>query len=98
MKKKIKVTEWDILDYLEDDKKIASFLEVCLEDNDYEFFIKVLGDAAKAHGINEMAKKLGVNRESLYKSFSGKRRPNFETVFKARNELGLKINIVPEKQ
>ena len=97
MKKKIKITEWNILDYLEDDEKIASFLEVCLEDNDYEFFMKALGDAAKAHGINKMAKKIGVNRESLYKSFSGSRKPNFETVFKAINELGLKINIVSQK-
>ena len=97
MKKKIEITEWNILDYLENDKKIASFLEVCLEDNDYKFFMKALGEAIKAHGINEMAKKLGVNRESLYKSFSGNRRPNFETVFKAIKEIGLKINIVPQK-
>lgn len=94
---KTKIKKWNILDHLKTDAEIAGYLETALEEKDYEFFIVALGTAAKARGINNMAKRIGVTRESLYKSFSGERRPNFETVFKAINDLGLRINITSQR-
>ena len=93
--KELKVKEWNVLDYLETEEDIAEFLEAALEENDVEYFIKAIGTVAKARGINEMALKMGVNRESLYKSFNGKSKPRFETIMKALDALGLKMNIVP---
>ena len=90
-----KFTRWSVFDDLETDTDIAAFLEACIEDNDYEFFMKALNAASRARGINEMAKKIGVPRESLYKSFSGKHKPNFETVLRAIGQLGFSIRIVP---
>ena len=93
---KTKIKKWNILDHLKTNAEIAGYLDAALEENDYEFFIIALGTVARARGINEMAKRIGVSRESLYKSFSGVRRPNFETVFKAISDLGLRINIAPQ--
>ena len=93
---KVKIKKWNVLDHLKTNAEIAGYLEAALEEGDYEFFVIALGTAARARGINEMAKRIGVARESLYKSFSGTRRPNFETVFKAINDLGLRINISPQ--
>ena len=94
--KKIKTSEWNILDHLKTEQDIAGYLDAALEENDFEFFLTALGDASKARSINKIAKEIGVGRESLYKSLSGKTRPNAETVFKAINALGLKISISPK--
>ena len=96
---KEKITEFNILDHLTDGDKISGFLEASLEEaeaaGDYSAFIAAIGDAARAHGINSMAKKMGVNRESLYKSFNGRTRPNFETIFKTLRELGIRVSFSP---
>ena len=96
MKNVKKATEWNILDHLKTEEDIANYLEAALEENDTEFFLIALGDVAKARSINKIAKEIGVGRESLYKSFSGARRPNVETVFKAIDALGLKVNFTPK--
>lgn len=96
MKNVKKATEWNILDHLKTEEDIANYLEAALEENDIEFFLIALGDVAKARSINKIAKEIGVGRESLYKSFSGARRPNVETVFKAIDALGLKVNFTPK--
>jgi len=96
MNKSKTVTKWDILTHLKTEKDIANYLEAALEENDIEFFLIALGDVAKARSINKISKEIGVGRESLYKSFSGARRPNVETVFKAIDALGLKIRFTPK--
>ena len=91
---KEKITRWNVLDGLRNDEEIAAYLEAALEDGDYAFFLSALDDAVHAFGINAMAKKMGVNRQSLYKSFDKGSKPNFETVFKAIDSLGLRLSIL----
>ena len=90
---KEKITRWDVLDGLRNDEEIAAYLDAALEDGNYDFFISALDDAVRASGVNAMAKKMGVNRQSLYKSFNKGSKPNFETVFKAINSLGFRFSI-----
>ena len=47
--------------------------------------------------MNELAKKMGVTREGLYKSLSGNTKPRFETICKAINALGFQISFKPLK-
>ena len=93
---KEKVTRWNILDYLDNEKSIAAYLQVALEENNPSGFLVAIGDVVRARGINAMAEEMGVSREGLYKSFSGKRKPNIETVFNALDKLGLQIIIQPK--
>jgi len=93
---KEKITKWDVLDGLRNDAEITAYLEAALEDNDHDFFLSALDDAIRAFGVNAMAKKMGVNRQSLYKSFAKGKKPNFETVFKAMNSLGYRFSILPK--
>ena len=95
-KERNKVTEWNILDYLKTEEDIANYLESALEEENFEYFLIALGNVAKARSINKIAKEIGVGRESLYKSFSGTRRPSVETVFKAIDALGLKVTFAPK--
>ena len=64
---KEKITRWNVLDGLRNDEEIAAYLEAALDEG-YDFFLSALDDASRAKGINLMAKKMGVNRQSLYKS------------------------------
>ena len=97
-REKITISTWNILDHLKTERDIAEYLDDAVEGGDYAHFLHAIGVAAKARGVNNMAKKLGVTRESLYKNFNGKSRPNFETVFKAIDELGLRIHFSPRRR
>ena len=93
---KEKTTRWNILDYLDNENTIAAYLQVALEENNPAGFLGAIGDVVRARGINLMAEEMGVSREGLYKSFSGKRKPNIETVFNALDKLGMQIIIQPK--
>ncbi|MCL2473560.1 MAG: putative addiction module antidote protein [Alphaproteobacteria bacterium] len=96
LKKGIKTSRWNILDYLTTEKEIAGYLEAALEEGDAAYFLDAVGTVAKARSINEMAKKMNVSRESLYKSFAKNKKPQFATVFKAIDALGLRLAVVPK--
>jgi probable addiction module antidote protein len=89
---KEKITRWNVLDYLTDENAIAAYLKAAVSENDPNTLILAIGDIAKAKGINDIAQKMGVNRESLYKSFSGKVKPKFETIYNAIDKLGFQMS------
>ena len=95
--KKIKTTGWNVLDYLENEKSIAAYLQVVADENDPAALVSAIGTVAHARGINKMAQDMGVNRESLYKSFSGRTKPQFDTIYNAIDKLGIKIVFQPKK-
>ena len=73
---------------------MAAYLEACLEesDNDAAFIAKALGDIARAKGMAQVARDSGLSRESLYKALSGDRSPDFETVLRVIEALGIKLH------
>ena len=93
---KIKVTNWDILDYLDNENSIAAYIQAAAAEGDPSAIVSAIGDVARARGINSMAKQMGVSRESLYKSLSGKRKPQFDTIYNAIDKLGLEISFKPK--
>jgi len=50
---------------------------------------------ARARGMTQLAKDTGLSRESLYRSLSGERAPNSDTLFKVIKAMGLKLSVVP---
>ena len=55
-------------------------------------FLAALGDVAKARGMAQIARDAGLGRESLYKALSPEGNPEFATVFKVVQALGIKLN------
>ena len=96
MVKKIKVSDWNVLDYLDNEEAIAAYLQAAVAENDPQSLILAIGDIARARGINKMAADMGVNRESLYKSLNGKTKPQFETIYNAIDKLGLEMYFRPK--
>lgn len=89
-----KTTRYDVAEHLRTRKEMAAYLEACLEeaDGDAAFIAKALGDIARAKGMAQVARDAGVSRESLYKALSGERSPDFETILKVVNALGMRLH------
>ena len=49
---------------------------------------------ARARGMTQIAKDVGLGRESLYKALSGDNNPSFATMLKVMSALGVKLQVV----
>nr|WP_171162072.1 addiction module antidote protein [Usitatibacter palustris] len=90
-------TRYDVADHLRTPKEMAAYLEASLQeaDGDAALVAKALGDIARARGMSQVAREAGLSRESLYKALSGDRNPDFETVLRVMNALGIKLRAEP---
>lgn len=92
---KVKTRPFDASNYLQNDEDIAAYLQAAIEDGDPALLAAALGDVAKARGMTQLARDTGLSRESLYKSLSGERAPNSDTLFKVLRAMGFKLNVQP---
>ena len=86
-------TEYDSADYLTSLERIAAYLEAVLEEasDDPAFVAQALGNIARSQNFSELARKVGMSREGLYKALSTEGNPSFATIMKVTSALGLKI-------
>jgi len=89
---KTKTRPWDAAEHLASDEDMAAYLEAALEQGDAALFTAALGDVARAKGMTEIARATGLGRESLYKALSPEGNPEFATVLKVVQSLGLKLH------
>ncbi len=80
-------------DYFETQVEINAYLVACFQDDDPNVFVSALGHLAKHHGISEVAKATGLNRESLYKTFSGKVQPKWDTIARVMRALHVDMTV-----
>ncbi|MDR3174418.1 MAG: putative addiction module antidote protein [Treponema sp.] len=85
--------DWDMADNINTREEVFAYLEGALEENDMETFFDVIGAIARSKGMAKIAKDLGLNRESLYKSLSRDGNPSFATIAKVIDLLGYKVEI-----
>ncbi len=86
-------TPWDSAELLTDEAAVAEYLAAALEENDPEFFVKAVGNAARAVGMTAIAEETQLGRPSLYKALSGDRDPRIGTVMKVLSALGVRLTI-----
>jgi probable addiction module antidote protein len=89
---KTKTRVWDAADHLETVEDMAAYLEAALEEGDPALFAAALGDVARAKGMSKIASATGLGRESLYKALSPDGNPEFATVLKVLNSIGVKLH------
>lgn len=92
----MKTKPWDMASNIKTSDDVAVYLKTAAEENDPEFFLAVLGDVARSEGMASIAAKLGVSRESLYRSLSRRGNPSFSTVVRTLDTLGLRMEVVPK--
>jgi probable addiction module antidote protein len=93
-----RTTRWDAAAHLRTAADVAAYLEAALEDGDPAVVTAALGDIARARGMTAVARKAGLGRESLYKALSPHGNPEFATVLRVLEALGLKLHARPAAQ
>ena len=88
-----KLTPFNPVDFLQGEDEIAEFLSEAYLDDDPNVFIIALGHVAKHKGISTLAKETGLNRESLYKTFSGKVQPKWDTIHRLLRALKVRLAV-----
>jgi len=81
-------------DYLNTPEEIAAYLNEVLEEDDPKLLMLALRNVADARGgISILAEQTGLNRESLYKTLSGKRNPGIETINTILHAYNLRLSV-----
>lgn len=91
----IQTYPWDAAEHLETKEDMAAYLEVALEDGNPALVVAALGDIARSKGMTHIARETGLGRESLYKALSIEGNPEFATVLKVIQALGLRLRATP---
>ena len=89
----VKTSRFDSAAYLDSDEAIGAYLEEALETDDPAFITQALGTVARARGMSQIAKETGLSRESLYKALSAEGNPEFSTVIRVMQALGLRFSV-----
>lgn len=92
---KSKTKPYDAAEYLETEEDMAAYLQAALDEGDAALIIHALGNIARARGMSQIARKTGLRRESLYKALSPEGNPEFATVLKVVQALGIELHAEP---
>ena len=71
---------------------LAGYLNEALQTNDPAFIADAIGVIARARGMTQVARDAGLSRESLYRALSQDGNPEFATVMRVLNALGLRLS------
>lgn len=88
---------WDSAEFLTDDEIIIEYLKAALEEDDPAFFMKAVGNVARAKGMTAIAQETHLGRPSLYKALSGEWDPRIGTVMKVLAALDIQLTIAPKR-
>jgi probable addiction module antidote protein len=89
----IKTIPWDAAEHLKSEEDMANYLEAAFEEGDPSLVAAALGDVARAKGMSQIAEAAGLGRESLYKALSADGNPEFSTILKVVQALGLRLKV-----
>lgn len=86
-------SRYDGADYLVDIEAATAYLEAALEESgdDPALVAQALGTIARSGNLSELARRVGVSREGLYKALSAEGNPSFATIMKVTKALGLTL-------
>jgi probable addiction module antidote protein len=83
------------VDYRDQPKMIAKLLNNALATGDTTVVIMTIGDLLRAHGMSEFARRTGLDRRTLYKSFGGNVMPNLDRFLKTLAALEVELVVKP---
>jgi probable addiction module antidote protein len=90
-----KYKPFDVADYLVDLDNIAGYLELAIEEStdDPSAVPRALGAIARTRNMSELARRVGMSRDGLYKALSADGNPTWSTILKVTNALGLRFEL-----
>jgi probable addiction module antidote protein len=90
-----KYARFDAVDYLEDFDDVAAYLEIALQESaeDPSAVPRALGVIARSQNMSELARRVGMSRDGLYKALSADGNPTWSTILKVTNATGLRFEL-----
>ena len=79
---------------MDNEEYISEYLKAAFESGDISEIIRALSDVARARNMTDLAEKMGISRQGLYKTLSENGNPEFATIQKLIAALGLQMSIV----
>ena len=89
----MKIKNFDVVDFLGSDEAIIEYLNAALEEGDSDFFVKAVGDVARAKGMMKVARTTGLGRQNLYRSLSRGGNPRVGTLFRVLDALDVRLSV-----
>ncbi len=90
----LKTKMFDAAEYLNSEEDIQEFMTAAFESGDPAHIAKCLGIIARARNMSQLARDVGMTRAALYRALSGEGNPEFATIVKVLNALGIGITPV----
>ena len=87
--------DFDMARQLKNEKDIAAYVTMVIEDGDAAELAHALGVAAKARGMSKIAQATGITREALYKALKPNAKPRFDTINRVCAALGVRLVAQP---
>lgn len=87
---------YDVLlrEILKDEDRALAYLDAALEEDDPRLFLIALRNVAQARGgVGRIARRAGLNRESLYRALSTKGNPSVQTLAAILGALGARLSV-----
>ena len=78
---------------LRDPQEAAGYLNVVLAEGDQAAFVLALRDVAEAYGLDELAAKTQLDRQSLARALSARGNPKLANVAARLDALGMQLMI-----
>ncbi|MCB1301915.1 MAG: putative addiction module antidote protein [Austwickia sp.] len=90
-----KYRRFDPADYLKDIDDVAAYLQIALDDSheDPSAVPRALGVIARSRNMSELARRVGMSRDGLYKALSDTGNPTWSTILKVTSALGLRFSL-----
>jgi len=90
----LKLKKWDVTEHMDNEEFISEYLKAAFESGDITEITRALADVARARNMTDLAAKMGITRQGLYKTISENGNPEFATVQKLITALGLQMSII----
>ena len=71
----------------------ADLINQAFKKSDVAEICHAIGAATRLYNISDLAQKSGLARPSLHRSFAGPIKPNFATILKVLDAMGLRLHV-----
>ncbi|WP_315772762.1 MULTISPECIES: addiction module antidote protein [unclassified Bradyrhizobium] len=92
-----KLKTFDAAEHLRTPAARAEYLNLVLADGDPAEVRDALNLVARAQGMSQVAKAVGVTREGLYKTLGENGNPEFATVLRIMTAMGIRLTAEPAR-
>jgi probable addiction module antidote protein len=90
----LKLKKWDVTEHMDNEEFISEYLKAAFENGNIPEITRALADVARARNMTDLAAKMGISRQGLYKTLSENGNPEFATIQKLITALGLQMSII----